>query len=330
MSVDSTTNKSSSTSMGNPVNKIAKLLQEESFTPEPEEIINNDISDIPEEETPQDIAAEGHEEEAEELVNEQSIETLNDFAENLGVDISDMYNLSFKMQGDLPSMTLGELKNFYADHHDIEASQQTLTERESELEQERQRIAAIPKASNELIQAKAQVKAIELQYESTNWQELRSQNPAEYAALMADFNQRYTVAKQQEQAAQQQNDELLKQRKMIEQNRLLEAVPELKDDETRVKFASLVNKTGAKYGFSASEIDQIDDHRLIRMMIDLSNGNAAKETASQKKVKTTQKLQRPTKPRSPSQKAALKRLTDKARQGDNRDKARAITQLLGG
>jgi hypothetical protein len=77
-------------------------------------------------------------------------------------------------------------------------------------------------------------------------------------------------------------------------------------------------------------LDNVEDARLMRLLIEASRSDKAKLTAKDKKVENIPTASKPSASRPiPGRKAALKRLTEKAKQsGDLRDKTRAIAALI--
>ena len=227
-------------------------------------------------------------------------------------------------------VSLGELKSFYESNVDIEESRKQIETKRAEVEALGENASAIPKISNELLNAKAQVLALQQVYDNTDWQGIRHTNPGEYAALMADYNQRMEVAKHQESEATKDFEGNKQKHIDYQRERLLETMPELKDEAVIRQAALDVQKFAMKFGYTANEIAAIEDHRLMRMLITASKVDKAKETVSQKKADTTPKASRPSASRpTPGRNAALKRLTEKARAtGQKTDQAAVVAEML--
>jgi len=335
----------SSTNVENPVNQIASLLAGDAEQPKEEtqeavtteETQDEEIDESQSQESEDESLAQDEEESAESSDKEGEIDTLNNLAEELDTDVSDLYalNVNLSRGENLPdggSITLGELKTFYEQNADIDSVRHELTEREQTLESERNELKTVPQVSNELLQARAHVLAIQDSYNRTNWQQLRADAPAEYAALQSDFRAQFELAKANEQTAMQTVEAQTTEKRMQQQQRLFEAKPELKDDKVRAQIAADVQQFTGKYGFTPNELEMVEDARLMRLLIDATQANNAKAQAKEKQEKKppTSHKAAARKP-LPGRKAALKRLTEKARKSnDIRDKADAVHALLNG
>ena len=267
---------------------------------------------------------------------QEGIESLNNLADELDVPIEDMYALGMnipksKAFPDGGNITLGELKDFYTKNVNIDQEREALTQRETALQEQSEQVSDVPRVSNELLQARAQVLAIQDAYNRTDWNGLRHANPAEFAALQQDFRTQFEAAKGQEALTTQQFEDHRQETQRIQRERLFEIMPDLKDDKILTDTVVQVTEYAKKYGVTAKEIDEIQDHRVMRMLIDASRSESAKVTGKEKQVvKKAPVTSKPAVAKSlPGRKAALKRLTEKARQsGQRRDQVKAVTALL--
>jgi len=320
--------------MNNPQQEVAELLKAELTPTEPVEKQEQpdtldeslEVKDESDESQP-DTSLESDESQQEE---EEAVDTLNNLAEELGVDVGDLYALNLKMPNGEP-VQLGQLKDFYESNQDIEAQRQAVKNREAELQAESDKLREIPRVSNELVQAQARVMAIQTQWENTDWNTLRQQNPAEYAALQADYRNQFDMAKSNLATANDTVETHKSEARRHQQDRLFEAMPELKDDKVREQAAEQAMAFASKYGFSRNDVANIDDHRLMKLLIEASRVNKAVDTVKDKKVDATPQVLRPNAVRrtEPARKAALKRLTEKARaSGLTEDKTAAVAALL--
>jgi hypothetical protein len=327
------------TNVGNPVQDIASLLMGDAQQPKVEtpevDQDQEETLEVSDESQSQDESLAESEETSEETPDEDILDTINNLAEELDVPIEDMYALNIKLSkgSNLPEggkITLGELKTFYEKNADIDNLREQLTTREQELQSQAEKVSEVPKVSNELMNARAQVLALEHAYQNIDWNGIRYNNPGEYAALQADFRNRFDSAKQQEAQAGQVFEEHRKQNAEFQRDKLFNAVPELKDEKVRVQIAQDVQAFASKYGFTSKEVGDIEDHRLMRMLIEASRTDKAKVTAQEKKVDKTPTASKPSTSRPiPGRNAALKRLTEKAKaSGNSKDKVAAIEALI--
>lgn len=319
-----------STKVENPVNQVASLLQETGLveTVKPEEVKQEiEATDTPVEE-PQEVSPQTEEPETE----TPDKVYFNDILNDIDIAIEDAYEMSLKMPND-ESMTLGELKNFAIDNKDIEATRAELKQREQDLQVQADQAKDIPKVSNELMQARAQVLAIQESYNSQNWDAIRQSNPAEWSAMQTEYNQKFQAAKSQEEAAQNQVNTQLAQARVYQQERLFESMPELRDEKVRTETAQMVQKMTSDFGIPKNHLESVDDANVMKMLITLSKMYSAKDTVKTKMQDNTPKSSKPNaaKPIPSTRKLALKRLTEKAKAtGQRRDQVNAVTALLGG
>lgn len=136
-----------------------------------------------------------------------------------------------------------------------------------------------------------------------DWQTLAAQNPAEYVRLSAQrdaLRQRIGAVQAEIQRVQRdQIAELEKQRGPFlaeQQQRLMERVPEFADPAKRTQLAGELNTWLQREGFTATEIGQVVDHRLISLAVKAmraDQADAARKTAEAKRANTAPAVQRP-------------------------------------
>lgn len=142
--------------------------------------------------------------------------------------------------------------------------------------------------------------ALEAQYNQINWQELRQDDPGEYAAQRQQFMEADHYLQQQEQqlnnAYQQVNgQDTQKQQQQMEeyiqgeQAKLMDAIPAWRDKAVRKKESQMVRNYLRKQGFADAEIDSVVDHRAIKIVRDLM---LAAQRAKNKTVKVPRKKQK--------------------------------------
>ncbi|RKZ06991.1 hypothetical protein DRQ25_12635 [Candidatus Fermentibacteria bacterium] len=262
--------------------------------------------------------------------DDENIDTLNNLATELDIPISDLYELNVAMaEGE--AQTLGSLKDFYEANKNIEEVRESYANKEAELTNEIASAANGPKVSNEVISARAQVMSIQDQYNRTNWDQLRQENPGNYAAMQADFRQAFDIAKDNEARANQDAEVQIAESIKYQQERLFEAVPELKDEAKRKEISAGVEALAGRYGFTHQDIEGITDHRLMKLLIEASRMSSAKESVKDKQVLSAPVSSKPNaaKQMPTSRSAALKRLTAKAKaSNDRRDQVNAVSALL--
>ena len=295
-------------------------LVEEAFQEPVEPVEELDTEETVEEQEPEDSVEEPQESpELEEA--ETDVILLNDFAKDVGVDIADAYELSVNMPSGQDAKSINQLKNFYLENKDIDDLRVEIKNREEELQVRSEEMRDVPQISNELMLARAKTLSIQDQYNAVNWDAIRQQNPAEWSARQQEFQQAFAVAKEQEALASQTVETQKQQAREFQQERLYEALPELKDETVRNEAAARVRKFAGKFGYTDRDIAGIDDHRLMRMLVEMSKYDGAKKEAKAKIEKTPPKATKTTRTlkRQPTtRKASLQRLKEQAAKTGNK------------
>lgn len=175
---------------------------------------------------------------------------------------------------------------------------------------------------------------------ATNWEELASSDPYEYAEKRAQFDfaqQRMAQVKQAAQARVAEHQQL-KERKMAEYRAkeaqaLQMSIPDLADPKVGGKYANAIRDYAIEsVGLSEQEAGNIMDHRMIvvldkaRKFDELQNSTL---TASRKKVrKTAKRVASAGKPSSKSQQQAAKAKQSQARLKQERSQDAFVDFLL--
>jgi hypothetical protein len=112
-------------------------------------------------------------------------------------------------------------------------------------------------------------------FQQVDWNGLRAQNPAQYAALYADFQQRQgeinqfmQAVTQREQEAVAQQQQQIQQFVTAERDKLLNAMPEWRDTAKFDAAKSDMVKYARNLGFSDAELGNVTDHRILRVIHD--------------------------------------------------------------
>lgn len=152
--------------------------------------------------------------------------------------------------------------------------------------------AMIGLADQELIQ----------EFQSINWQQLRSENPGEYAARMQDFEHRKAKLQQAFGAVAQERDqqkgrqvEQLKALVAEEREKLPTFIPEWKDEAVRTKEQGEIKDWAKKAGFSDNELASMFRSLHVSTMRKamLYDKLQASKAVVENKVRTAPKLVKP-------------------------------------
>lgn len=132
------------------------------------------------------------------------------------------------------------------------------------------------------------------EFQRVDWNALRATDPAQYAALHADFQQRQgqiqqylSTVTQQQQMMQQEEQTRLTQKIEQERQLMLQKNPEWSNPEKFSEARSQIASYAKEVGFSEAELGQVYDHRLMQVLRDAASYRAlqAKNPETLKKVR---------------------------------------------
>jgi hypothetical protein len=144
------------------------------------------------------------------------------------------------------------------------------------------------------------------QYEDVNWSLIRQQNPAEYAALVQDFQMQSAefdrilevVASTKNAEVEKLQKEFQESRKQLHQRQIeltLEKNPEWKDQKVlKSALEDMGSFAGEAYGFTPQEFASINDHRMVEVLKDAMKFRRGIKEAEQKIVQQKPNFQKQT------------------------------------
>lgn len=167
-------------------------------------------------------------------------------------------------------------------------------------------------------------------FSRVDWNALRAQNPAEFAALQAEYGQRQQQIQgflqqvnhqqQQEAAVQQQS---MQQAIAQERERMLAANPEWADPKAFTQARETMVNYARSLGFKDAELNQIFDHRYMRILHDAARyqGLQAAKPEALKQVRQAPPMAKPgsrtdTNPNDARRSAAIDRFNRNPRDED--------------
>ena len=333
-------------------NTQPSLLTPETQTEEPvAEPVETEAVETAEEVVEETVEAEPSAEPAQDA-EEISLETLGQLAENIGVDVSDLYKLSIPSTdtstGERVEVSLGELKDSFTARERSSRAEQSAKELKEQLEADKIR-------QDQLFQQQAEAHAAALnqvdqmlmaEFNNVPWDNLKATDPTQWTIKRQEFTERQAaVQNMRQQAAQEYNQRMAeaqqKQQQQMqeiatrEQENLLRALPTWRDNEVRQSEQGKMREYLLSAGYSPDEIDQAYDHRTIvlahkAMQFDAM---AKKGTTAKKRVVKigNKKVLKPGAKRTKAQtqqdaEAQLRAKLKKS--GDHRDAAALISQRL--
>lgn len=157
-------------------------------------------------------------------------------------------------------------------------------------------------------------KLITRDFAGVNWEQLRQQDPAEFAAKKAEYNERLNDLARLKQGAinsyqssqaqiQQESEERRQEYLQQEQELLMQKLPEWKEPEKASTEKSAIAKYLVDSGFSKEDVAAAYDHRMIllarkAMLYDQGQNKAE---VVKKKITTIPKVLKPGAPKSQDQ-----------------------------
>lgn len=245
-----------------------------------------------------------------------------------------------KVSGEEVEVSLDELLNGYSRTADYQKKTQSLAEQRKAVEAERVKIEEAAK-TRETYAQRLQVieQLLQQQDKGEDLSALKAEDPIAYAVAMAEKVERDKQLQavqmerqrvQQEQAAHQQT--LLQKHMQSEQQKLVEAIPEFKDEVKAEVVRRDIRNYAKSIGFTDQELSQVYDSRAVLALYKAAQYDKlmANKGAATKKVATAPKTIRPgtSNPQS-SENEAMKKERAKLRQsGNKKDAVRLFERFL--
>jgi hypothetical protein len=171
---------------------------------------------------------------------------------------------------------------------DRDAFTQSSEAEKTRIAQEQQRFIGMPA---EMLAAEGQVAAIQQEYASVDWGQLEATDPGRAALEKQKFNDRLNqAAYKRDMARQRVNDaqnhaqaETLER----ERTRMLEEMPEWRDESKFSEARSGIVGHMSKYGITEAEVMGIADHRVLKMIYDAATQSSAVKGANAARKRAT-------------------------------------------
>ena len=245
-----------------------------------------------------------------------------------------------KVSGEEVEVSLDELLNGYSRTADYQKKTQSLAEQRKSVEAERIKIDEAAK-TRETYAQRLQVieQLLQQQDQGQDLASLKSEDPIAYAVAMAEKMERdkqlqaVQMEKQRVQQEQQSHQQaLLQQHIKQEQQKLVEAIPEFKDEVKAEVIRRDIRNYAKSIGFSDQELSQVYDSRAVQTLYKAMQYEKlmANKGAATKKVATAPKTFRPgtSNPQSSETEAMKKERATLQKTGNKRDAARIFERFL--
>ena len=298
------------------------------------------------EETTEALAeVEGEESEAGEQPDGLVINTLSELASAIEVDNEFLYGIQVPIGDNGEKVSISQLKDTYKNRSDeMDAARATLEQERASFEQEKTAheaqistaMAQAQQMPEELMEAQAEMRAIQHAYNTYDWAELEKTDAGKTALLKQDLSMKYAQAQQKVSniaaKIQTERDGQLKALRDVEERKLLTEVKDWTDPAVRNKETVEIRKLLADYKFAEPEIASLVDHRVLKLVRDymLLKGQVSEAANTEKVVRKAPRVLKPgaTKP-APDKRQKMQAQLDAAKKSrDNRVKTKAIGDLL--
>ena len=183
------------------------------------------------------------------------------------------------------------------------------------------------------------------EFEGINWDQLRVENPAEYAAARQDYSARAQELKQAQDAVKQEKDQAQQEtsKKLQGQqqaylqdqhSKMIENNPSWADKEVLDSDMSVLRGFASeRYGFTAGDFNHVTDARIIELVKDAKAYHEGVKIATTKRKKPVPKFQK-SKGKVTKRVSKLDKLTKAAKAAHGADKRTlqtdAVAELLTG
>ena len=263
-------------------------------------------------------------------------ESIDDLAEALEMPVDDFLQSikgKFKVNGEEGEVSLAEAFAGYQKDADYRHKTTELADQRKAFEEQTQQ--ANSQLQERLTQADNLIENLNNQlmaeFQSVNWEELRTTNPGEYSARLSEFQGRQTQINQAQEETTQESSRIAQEQQAKQQAQykelvtketqlLNEAIPAWADSSVAKAEQAELSQFLANEGFSQQEIANAADHRILKLAYKAMKVDAKvqKVDIAKIKVKKLPKLVKPSaKQNQQTQKAKQKaKLMKRVKNGD--------------
>ena len=245
-----------------------------------------------------------------------------------------------KANGEELEVSLDELLNGYSRTADYQKKTQSLAEQRKAVEAERSKIEETARVRDTYAQRLQVIEQLlQQQTGNENLAELKENDPIAYAVAIAERSEKEKQLNaiqyerqrvMQEQAQQHAN--LLQSHVQQEQQKLVEMIPEFKDDAKAEVIRRDIRSYAKSIGFSDQELSQVYDSRAVSALYKsmMYDKLVAGKPGAHKKVQSAPKTLKPgtSNPKSSEQEAQKKDFERLRSTGNKKDAARLFERFL--
>jgi len=276
------------------------LMESEEEKPETEEAAPTE-----EEESTEETQDESLEEESEEEAESEYEEEDSEDTDERAVE-GEEFVYAVNINGEEHQVPLDELLKGYSRQSDYTRKTQELSEQRKEIEanhhQWNAEIQQIQTERQQYVSALQNVIENSMgdldKFANTDWEALKNDNPLEYITKRDDFREAQDkvrqVQYQQQQVRQAHEQETSRTHQRVlqeEHGKLVEALPDWGDTQSRQKLSADIKEYAMSQGYSSEEIGSLIDHRSFMTLYKaMKYDKASSPDVVQKKVKNKPKV----------------------------------------
>lgn len=245
---------------------------------------------------------------------------------------------AIKVDGNEVEVTLDELKSGYSRQQDYTKKTQAIAQERKAIQQQRQNLVKSENLYKQLLpKLEAQLKSLA---DEPDFERLYEEDPIAYVKQKEDWNKRQELLKSTQaerqrlqKEAQAKQAEKLQEYMKYGETQILEKVPAWRDNEVAVKEKMAIRDYAVnELGFTAEEIDQVYDYRLLLGLRDAYRFSKTKKAVKKKPTQKSSAKTRVAKPGSVTRKKTstpLKRSKQRlAKSGKVQDAAKVFEQII--
>jgi hypothetical protein len=261
-------------------------------------------------------------------------------AESQEEEVEEQPRYRVKVSGEEVEVSLDELLNGYSRTADYQKKTQSLAEQRKAVEADRVKIDEAAK-TRETYAQRLQVieQLLQQQDQSQDLASLKAEDPIAYAVAMGEKMERdkqlqaVQMERQRVQQEQQSHQQVQLQKHIqAEQAKLVEAIPEFKDDVKAEVIRRDIRNYAKAQGFSDQELSQVYDSRAVLALYKAAQYDKlmAGKGVTSKKVANAPKTIRPgtSNPQSSENETAKKDRAALRQSGNKKDAARLFERFL--
>jgi hypothetical protein len=223
------------------------------------------------------------------------------------VETEDGYVLNAIIDGETKQVPLSELASSYQLQGHVNNKSMALETERKEFDEVKNQVAAELQQRLQGVSKLGELAEQELvgEYNSINWDTLRTEDPANWTALRQEYAERaqkiqqvQSLAKEEGERLQAEGQQKFRQEAGEYHARELKALiadnPTWADDTVRATKVGEIRSFLSNYGFTEEDAEGVNDHRLIRLIKDAQAYKSGKKAAETKRVgKKLPKFQKP-------------------------------------